>query len=167
MNWEMIGAISELVGAIGVIVTLVYLAVQVQQNTKYLAESTKLAEAGQIETTLNLAVETRKLLLLNPDLVDLYNRGAQSFLTLDPIEQVRFDQLLRINFLQAQTMYLRYLLFDDDPEGYVGPTRMLEQSLQLLGVREWLNQVETDWRPEFRAWVESAIERIDREKASE
>ena len=33
MNWEAIGAIGSILGAIGVIVTLVYLAAQIQQNS--------------------------------------------------------------------------------------------------------------------------------------
>ena len=35
MNWEAIGAIGELAGAIGVIVTLVYLAIQIRQNSYF------------------------------------------------------------------------------------------------------------------------------------
>ena len=34
MNWEAIGAVGETVGGIGVIVTLIYLAIQVRQNTR-------------------------------------------------------------------------------------------------------------------------------------
>ena len=34
MNWDAIGAIAESVGALGVIVSLIYLALQVRQNTK-------------------------------------------------------------------------------------------------------------------------------------
>ncbi len=34
MNWDAIGAIAELLGAIGVILTLVYLATQIRQNTE-------------------------------------------------------------------------------------------------------------------------------------
>lgn len=36
MNWGAIGALAELMGALGVIVSIVYLAVQVRQNTKAL-----------------------------------------------------------------------------------------------------------------------------------
>ena len=35
MNWEALGAIGEVLGAVGVIVTLVYLALQVRQNTRH------------------------------------------------------------------------------------------------------------------------------------
>ena len=34
MNWDAIGAIAESVGALGVIASLIYLALQVRQNTK-------------------------------------------------------------------------------------------------------------------------------------
>lgn len=34
MNWEAIGAVGEILGAAGVIATLVYLAVQIRQNTR-------------------------------------------------------------------------------------------------------------------------------------
>ena len=164
MNWELIGAVSEVVGALGIIVTLAYLAVQVRQNSVHLAESAKLAESSQLEATSNIVVDWRKMLLMNPDLLELQNRGMQSYLTLDPIDRMKFDQLIRIIFLQSQTMYLQHLLFRRDPDDYNGGTRKLEYALQKPGVREWLSESETDWRPEFRVWIESAIERIDRDK---
>ncbi len=34
MNWEAVGAVGEMAGAIGVIVTLVYLALQIRSNAK-------------------------------------------------------------------------------------------------------------------------------------
>ena len=36
MNWDAIGACAEVVGAIGVVVSLVYLAIQVRSNTSAL-----------------------------------------------------------------------------------------------------------------------------------
>lgn len=45
MNWEAIGAVGELLGAIGVVVTLGYLAVQIRQNTSSMTEGRRLALA--------------------------------------------------------------------------------------------------------------------------
>ena len=39
MNWDAIGAIAETLGAIGVITSLVYLAVQIRQNSKHIESS--------------------------------------------------------------------------------------------------------------------------------
>ena len=38
MNWNAIGAIAELLGAIGVIVSLVYLALQIRDSQKAVCE---------------------------------------------------------------------------------------------------------------------------------
>ena len=40
MNWEALGAIGEIVGAVAVIATLGYLAVQIRQNTRSVRAAT-------------------------------------------------------------------------------------------------------------------------------
>lgn len=49
MNWEAIGAISESLGAIAVIVSLFYVAIQIRQNTRVMKAAAKqsLTEASQ------------------------------------------------------------------------------------------------------------------------
>ena len=39
MNWEAVGAVAELLGALGVIASLIYLATQVRQNSRLLRAS--------------------------------------------------------------------------------------------------------------------------------
>ena len=57
MNWEAIGALGNVVGGVGVIVTLVYLALQIRQNTKALKVS---AYADFVTRHLhNLEIETQ------------------------------------------------------------------------------------------------------------
>jgi hypothetical protein len=41
MNWEAIGAAAELLGAIGVIATLAYLAVQIRHSSDQLKKNTQ------------------------------------------------------------------------------------------------------------------------------
>jgi hypothetical protein len=40
MNWDAIGAIAELLGAVGVIASLVYLATQIRQSREQMGENT-------------------------------------------------------------------------------------------------------------------------------
>lgn len=40
MNWDALGAIAELAGAIAVFATLIYLAAQIRQNTASVTTST-------------------------------------------------------------------------------------------------------------------------------
>ena len=41
MNWEAISAISDIVGAIAVVVSLIYIAVQIRQNTRMMRSGAK------------------------------------------------------------------------------------------------------------------------------
>jgi hypothetical protein len=50
MNWEAIGAIGEVLGALGVVFTLAYLAVQIRQNTRSMEEGRRLALAQTYQT---------------------------------------------------------------------------------------------------------------------
>lgn len=49
MNWEAIGAIGEVAGAVGVIVTLLYLSIQIRQNSKMMKANSKqsISDASQ------------------------------------------------------------------------------------------------------------------------
>jgi hypothetical protein len=75
VNWDAIGAIGEVVGAVGVIATLGYLAVQIRQNNMHLAENAKISKVAALEANANSSNRFRELLLTNPDLSELYERG--------------------------------------------------------------------------------------------
>jgi len=46
MNWDAIGAIAELLGAIGVIASLVYLATQIRHGREQMSQNTRALQAG-------------------------------------------------------------------------------------------------------------------------
>lgn len=52
MNWEAIGAIAEIVGALAVVVTLAYLAIQVRQNTRMMQREAHLDRVRHIADPL-------------------------------------------------------------------------------------------------------------------
>jgi hypothetical protein len=65
MNWEAIGAIAELLGAIGVIASLVYLATQIRHSREQMSQNTRAMKAGAyqqtsdgLSDTINIAVST-------------------------------------------------------------------------------------------------------------
>jgi hypothetical protein len=54
MNWDAVGAISQIVGAVLVGITLIYLAVQLRQNTSALKSSTFLAISASMGSTMEV-----------------------------------------------------------------------------------------------------------------
>jgi len=65
MNWEAISAVSEIVGAVAVVISLIYVAAQIRQNTKMMRAAAKqsLTEASQnlIYTAIDKSDEWVKL----------------------------------------------------------------------------------------------------------
>jgi len=88
MNWDAIAAVGELLGASAVLVTLIYLAVQIRQNTSAVATAT-------YESTMTGFNDINVVVAGNPALASLLDRGCQNPDSLNSEEIVQFNFLLR------------------------------------------------------------------------
>ena len=68
MNWEAIGAIGEIFGAAAVVVSLLYLALQMRQNTRQLRRA-------ELNAAMDQQSAHRRALMTSPDLGMLFARG--------------------------------------------------------------------------------------------
>ena len=64
MNWEALGAIANLFAAVGVIATLMYLSIQIRQNTKAVRSSSIQNLVQSFSTTAQAAVENEYIVPL-------------------------------------------------------------------------------------------------------
>lgn len=87
MNWEAIGAAAELLGAIGVIATLVYLARQINQNTSTVRAS---AAASLSEANTGLSA----LLAQDAEINRLFWTCLRDRESLSEAEQLRSDAII-------------------------------------------------------------------------
>ena len=60
MNWDALGAIAELLGAAGVIASLLYLAVQVRQNTRQTRLAAQQATVRELGVALRAQAQDRE-----------------------------------------------------------------------------------------------------------
>lgn len=88
MNWEAIGAIGEIIGALAVVVTLIYLVIQIRQNTAAVATAT-------YESTMSGFNDINVVVASNPELASLLDRGTQNPNLLSAEEITQFNFLLR------------------------------------------------------------------------
>ena len=61
MNWEALGAIAELLGAVSVLLTLIYLAIQVRENSKVQTINTYNSVVGGFSDLYSWAGTTKEL----------------------------------------------------------------------------------------------------------
>ena len=83
MNWDAIAALAELTGAVGVIASLFYLAIQIRQNTR----SVRASSFHAVVTNLS---NFSGGLGRDADGADVWIRGQRDFQALNPKEQARF-----------------------------------------------------------------------------
>ena len=161
MTLENLGNIGEFLGAIAVMASLVYLALQVRHSTRQLAENTESLHLSAFEANVEVGNRVRELILVNGDVADLFSRGVRDPSNLDAVERMRFDLLCRNIFASFQAGYIRHLAFQSDPANFEGNRRTLESMLRRPGIRAWLDKNEPDWRPEFRELVGGIVADID------
>src|SRR5262245_53393900 len=115
MNWEAIGAIGEVVGAGSVVVTLVYLAIQVRQNTK----AERIGTAQQILSTGALInAESAN----NPELFDVMLKLGNGE-ELSPRERTAFSMFLASIFAQFWQVHFQYTQGSLDSEIFLAYER--------------------------------------------
>jgi hypothetical protein len=99
MNWEMISAIGQMLGAIGVIISIVYLAAQIRNQNK---ESQR-AAMNALTTHWS---DLNRTLVENPEMAALWLRALRSFDDLDAKSKLRFGAHLGRLLRFADSLYL-------------------------------------------------------------
>lgn len=87
MNWDAAGAVGEIIGALAVFLTLVYLARQINQNTKAV-------RATALDSSVSSSLEVRGKIFEDPGLTAIYLKGLVNPDELNEIDKARFKLLL-------------------------------------------------------------------------
>ena len=95
MNWDALGAIAEVLGAIGVIATLGYLALQIRQNTAAQSAATELEKSSAYSRFHSNIARSETL-------ADIWEKGFEDEASLTPHEKRRFIWIIADYFLSAE-----------------------------------------------------------------
>ena len=110
MNWEAIGAIGEVAGAIGVIVTLIYLAAQIRQsNNLSRSESRQALVANDVTSlTANLRIADVFAKLVSAEELTAQDQLRLSFMFSIDLRNREFEYFQYINGLLDEKVWLAY-----------------------------------------------------------
>lgn len=154
MNWDALGATAELLGALGVIITLGYLARQMRQASAVTGASNYWQLTSQMSDFMNL-------LATDAELMEIYQRGIVSYLGLSELDRARFHMLISGLVNKYQVMYQLRDRGQLDADLYEDMFSGVLELLSVSGVQEWWREQGHWFAESFRRFVDAHLERID------
>ena len=148
MNWEAIGAVGEILGALGVIISLGYLAGQIRGNTRALRRT---ASHDAVSGLNHWFAEVTR----STEFAATFSRGLEGFGSLSPEEASWFRIMLFQFFKVAEDMHFQYVEGVLDDGQWEGWSFLYGQYLASPGGREYWALVRPMFSPGFRAFYET------------
>ena len=152
MTLEDLGNIGELIAAIGVIASLIYLAVQIRQNTRSVRAATHHSSA-------RAATETQNVFAQSNDVARIFHAGSRELEELTEDERQRFHAMLLSIFLWYEDAFFQYQRSMIDREVWEGRQRSLLGQLKLPGIASWWARRSEFFARSFVSYVDQLSQR--------
>jgi len=148
MNWEALGALAELMGAIAVILTLIYLAVQIKQSGRMIEQNNRLLDISIANATRDAQNELSRIVAGDIGAAKIFWAGLSDRSSLAEEDRQRFDSMLWLQFSGAQ---------QGMQTGSEETLAALRWTLAYPGAREWWRDYRSVFTPHARSVVEEII----------
>ena len=142
MDWSVVSALAESLGAIGVVATLLYLSRQLRENTMSVRRSTT-------HDALRSVADFNQFVASDPELVDLFWRGGDDPDSLSEAEWHRYVSLASTLIRRFELLYLDHAsgaLSDDLWEAQVSNIRLW---MAKPGAQLWFSKLGHHVHPSF------------------
>jgi len=150
VSWDAIAALAELAGAIGVIASLVYLALQIRHNTAAV-------RAENLRETVNGLIDCLNRLTADPGDQSIYMRGLTSLSSLSADEIERFWTSVGAVIANCELIHDLHRDRLIKVGTYDASVRNLLAMLSNPGMREIWEQRKSVISDDFRGFVDSLL----------
>jgi hypothetical protein len=130
MNWDAIGAGAELLAAIGGVIAIFYLAVQIRLNTR----AVRSASIDSWVSAISLGNEA----LASTD--EFISTANQNYDQLEPIQRIRFHRALAQNMNAMEALYFHHSNGVVDDIFFEYKMNSMKPIFNSQGVRKWWSE---------------------------
>ena len=120
MNWNAVSAIGEIVGLVIIVVSLVYLARQVKQNTNAIQSGTREAFLSALQNSNSFALQNS----------DVWHRGAFAGEELQGEDLTRYVTIVHSALNAYEALYSEYLAGNVEQEFWDGKVRQMRWTFE-------------------------------------
>ncbi len=150
MNWDALGALAELAGAVGVIASLVYLASQIRQNTRAVRSAT-------YQSLTDSSMSFSALVAGDPILSSLFDRGMDDFSSLESDARVRFAFLMQSYLRMLENSFHQHRDGMLDEERWQRTASTLRMATVRPGFSQWWSSPRAPFAASFEAFVNKQL----------
>ena len=158
MTISELGSIGEFIGAIGVVVTLIYLAFQIRQNTVQLEQNASMAKAAAVNNS-NIALrQTRQGIFLSEAVSQLFLSGNEDWSKLSELELMRYRFMIQNITDVMLDIYSQTLETNFSPENWeTQGVNLVKRILDTNGGRWFWANFQYNYPGRFRAEVDRIL----------
>jgi hypothetical protein len=147
MNWEAINAVSQFVSSIAVVLSVLYLGIQVHRSTRVARVAAQDAAASAVRDVTNTFME-------NAEMSRIWGAGLEDLKTLSVEDQARFFHATH-QFLKAlETIHFHYLNGLMDQQLWLGWQELLRHYVGAPGIVEYWNIRSELFSARFREFID-------------
>ena len=150
MNWDAIGGIGDAIGGIGVVATLLYLALQTRQNTR----AVRAASFHQVADSLS---DVSMAVLQDPSLVTLIDRVNSNSDSLAPEEIARYGFFLLTTLRRIESLFFHAEQGTIEEESWRGTQHTLHVLLASNVSQSWWTANAARFNGTFRAHIDKNV----------
>jgi len=144
---DALGNIGDFIGGFGVIVTIVYLAIQIRSNTE---SNRNNAYQGVVQ---NISSWTTAV-AMDPEITRIVNAGTYDRSALDPDERSQFDLLYTSLFRHYENIHYQYTSGAIGRESWIGWENRIRGTIRPAGIAEVWHDQRLAFSPRFRRFME-------------
>jgi len=120
---------AEIVGAIGVVVGILFVGFEIRENTV----AQQFSATQLLVSEYNVAITP----IIDPEFICIYIQGSRDFNGLSQKNKIRFSILLQPIFRNHEQLYYSAMLETIDPNVYAGFQGHFSAVLQVPGYQQW------------------------------
>ena len=147
---ETLGNLGSFIGGFGVVISVIYLAVQIRQNTKSLSS----AAYQQIVTSIS---DWSREVAMDSETVRIVSSGISDDGNLTPAELAQFDLLMVSLLRNYENVHFQYLSGALPESSWLGWSSRILGTLNNPGSLGWWRRQQGAYSPSFQQFVDQGI----------
>lgn len=150
MTWDAAGALGEIIGALAVVISVIYLAVQIRGQT----DQAKLTATREISNQLDAILDS---IIENPEISGLYLSACQDFEGLSNDERIKATFLFQRFARVYEQQWIHIEKGHVDPAFFESIEKTFFEWLTFPGVQQWWGRNKGFFESNFETRVEGLV----------